>query len=83
MCSHFCLWKRENSQARKYRKGGNANESDEYIITNTPEVKTTFPGGALLWKKIGTHFEFVSELSLSCLLYQNHVIIGFVCKAVF
>jgi len=33
--------------------GSKANGSDEYIFTNTPEVKTTFPGCALLLKKIG------------------------------
>ena len=42
---------------------GKANESDEYIITNTPEATTSFPGCALLWKKFGEHFAFVCELS--------------------
>ena len=41
--------------------GGKANESDEYIITNTPEATTSFPGGALLWKKFEAHFDFLPE----------------------
>ena len=37
---------------RKYKNHGRkANESDEYIIANTPEATTSFPGCALLWKK--------------------------------
>ena len=32
---------------------------------NTPEATTTFPEHALLWKRFGAHFGFVSELSHS------------------
>ena len=51
------------SQGKTKTTGGKANESDEYIITNTPEATTSFPGCALLWKKFGAHFDFASELS--------------------
>ena len=40
-------------QGKTKTTGGKANESDEYIITNTPEATTSFPRGALLWKKFG------------------------------
>mmetsp|Transcript_1308 Transcript_1308/g.1685 ORF Transcript_1308/g.1685 Transcript_1308/m.1685 type:complete len:87 (+) Transcript_1308:185-445(+) len=32
------------SQGKTKTTGGKANESDEYIITNTPEATTSFPG---------------------------------------
>ena len=54
------------SQGKTKTTGRKANESDEYIITNTPEATTSFPGGALLWKNFGAtgaHFDLVSELS--------------------
>ena len=63
-CSHFEVKRKFTSQGKTKTTGGKANESDEYIITNTPEATTTFPGRALLRKKFGAHFDFVSELSL-------------------
>ena len=47
---------------RKFTSQGKGNESNDYIITNTSEATTPFPGCALLWKKFETNFEFVSEL---------------------
>ena len=35
-------------KSRKNKNQGKVNESDEYVITNTPEATTTFPGCALL-----------------------------------
>ena len=63
------------SQGKTKTTGRNSNESDEYIITNTPEAKTSFPGCALLWNRFGTHFALMSELSrIKSIQHSHHLI---------
>ena len=51
------------SQRKTKRKGGKANESDEYIITNTPGQQPHFQD-VLTVEEIWLIFDYVSELSL-------------------